>query len=119
MLFQKYIDEFKRDIQNVDDKNIKFQELQIRLEKAEELVDLYENVQSDLEVITDINEESLVERALFEKEYYKAVADARSILQTTNEQSVKSTSSQPDSERVRGIKLPQISLPNFDGNYVS
>lgn len=116
-LFQKYIDEFKRDIQNVDDKNIKFQELQIRLEKAEELVDLYENVQSDLEVITDINEESLVERALFEKEYYKAVADARSILQTTNEQSVKSTSSQPDSERVRGIKLPQISLPNFDGNY--
>ncbi|XP_050516051.1 uncharacterized protein LOC126890925 [Diabrotica virgifera virgifera] len=91
-------------------------ELMARLEKVEETLSKFDICQSALESLVD-NEDHNSERDSFESAYYAAVSKARSILggSIASGSHLSSESSQM-SDPIVNIKLPPLSLVQFDGN---
>lgn len=101
-----------------------------RLAKIEDTFSKFDEVQTNLETIVDESQldEQLAQRVEFEKSYFKLVSKAKSILQIqtsnmsdTPAMSEASNASQRPSGGATlanfGIKLPDIPLPKFQGNY--
>ncbi|XP_045461903.1 uncharacterized protein LOC123672004 [Harmonia axyridis] len=106
-------------LNNISDKKIT--ELPDRLLKCEELWDVFESIQSQIEVI-DERELDSNERQTFEDSFYDTVSRAKEILSNSTQHNAKTTvNNQPISEHVplvsSTIKLPTLELPHFNGAY--
>jgi len=108
-------------------------EAQVRLQKLEDFFRSFEEVQGTVEDKIDFAEEERElseacdpERRIFEQIYYKAAAIAQKIISQGQAQSGARLQAAEDNrenrERTPEItrrrpKLPEIKLPDFDGNY--
>ena len=110
-------------------------EAQVRLKKLEDLWVSFENVQQDLESITIKDEKQMDqftrenegERLLFEERYYTVAAEAQRIIdkgkqqqgivQQNNSQVSADSNQEANTERRNKPKLPEIKLPEFNGEY--
>lgn len=106
-------------------------ELQVRLSRVENLIHEFDTLQTDLEALCESPDEQYADRDKTESQYYRLVAQARTLLdQCTNNgggrQSQRAGSSSSSSGAKSGgtccghtnqFQLPKISIPKFDGNY--
>lgn len=111
--FKKYVNSFE----DVDLSINQRTELKLRIVGSQSLMNDFNQVQSKIE---DISPESEIEKQLesreeFEREYYIVLAIAE-CLTSTDEKST-SISELPAPSSNNAIKLPAISIPNFDGSY--
>ncbi|XP_011685499.1 PREDICTED: uncharacterized protein LOC105448555 [Wasmannia auropunctata] len=121
---------FKTYLEKAATDSVKRAELPSRLEKAEGLWHEYNMVQNKIEDL-DTSETQLIERESFEDSYHAIITSARA-LQPRPDRASQSNSvnftlepstsdhqfnilSQP--QRPTKVKLPNIELPKFDGNY--
>lgn len=96
-------------------------ELNIRLQKIEELYNEFDSIQFEIENLCEIAEEQFEERERFETKYFSAIALAREVL-TRGEPSAGSCcgSVTGSDNALRGgpkLNLPTIHLPSFSGQY--
>lgn len=118
-LIKYQLNNFKMFIEDIaDDKYI---QLSDRIAKATELWEKFDNIQTQLERLDD---KQRSERFIFEDDYFETVAIAKKLLNDFNSSNLLSqTDSISHSFHVQNtsnsnsIKLPPISLPNFDGKY--
>ncbi|KAK9510615.1 hypothetical protein O3M35_005360 [Rhynocoris fuscipes] len=123
---------FEKFINTVEEDN--FDQLKIRFQKIENTIDIFDEVQAEIEYLSgEIDEEDL-ERETFENKYFSLVTKAKRLLK----QSVKKSSSSSNKSSASAaatpsvnhidspilvtndnntVKLPKISLPEFSGNY--
>lgn len=98
-------------------------ELASRIEKVEELWSEFDKVQIEIEDV-DESEDQLTARNIFEDSYHELISKARELLK--GNQAIPPTNLQPgisqflllDPLAIRPVvKLPNIDIPKFDGNY--
>ncbi|XP_056629853.1 uncharacterized protein LOC130440615 [Diorhabda sublineata] len=117
-IFTKAVNEFAT-ISNLSQTEVT--KLKDRLRDAENYLDEFKSYQLEIELQDDINlDEQLIERERFENSYYDAIAVAKNILQSYNNHD-NDTNLSVISDKAccknEGIKLPDISLPKFSGNF--
>ncbi|KAF9797305.1 hypothetical protein SFRURICE_006287 [Spodoptera frugiperda] len=86
-------------------------ELQLRVNKLEDLYNEFNEIQLQLECMCEIDAEAL-ERTSIESQYYELVAQAKVMLNKylkSEQEEIKSTTS----SKRQFIKLPTIQLPKF------
>lgn len=113
-IFRKYMDMF--DDNEAIPENVKT-EIKYRLESARPLYSEYENIQSQIQDIksdADI-EQQLQDREKFELDYFSVLAKAHNL--TKDEKVTENRSKSNCHHEHTSMKLPTISLPNFDGSY--
>ncbi|XP_059054460.1 uncharacterized protein LOC131848560 [Achroia grisella] len=105
--------------------DIQLKELKFRLSKIENLLFEFNEVQSQIETLSSVDDENEVD--VFENLYYSTLSLAQHIIDshvTIQEKdaslhSARSSCSDDCSRHSLGnIKLPTIKLPTFDGNYL-
>lgn len=101
-------------------------ELQMRITKMENIFQEFENIQSEIECISENLDEQLLERESFESNLYSKLALAMQLIKSkeddvTDNASVVSEkslgSNRQNSNSGANVKLPQIKLPSFKGEY--
>lgn len=95
-------------------------ELNLRLEKIEEMYNEYDSIQLSIETQTDISDEGeYQEREEFEQQYFKTVASARDLLHRNSTAGPVDIKSSVTGSATNGgglsLKLPIIHLPTFSG----
>lgn len=120
-LFKRFVDELVNDSDPT-----KLNELEMRVNRFENLINEFDNVQLQLECFDGESEANIKERAIFENAYFSVLATAKGLLQNFtvkdefDNQSIRSSQSEHSvSETVHynTIKLPIINMPKFGGNY--
>ncbi|XP_047035937.1 uncharacterized protein LOC124641777 isoform X4 [Helicoverpa zea] len=98
-------------------------ELEGRLRKFDALYDEFDNLQLEIEVLSDKPDEAYGERAKFEERYHAVAAQARSLL-ISADAGVDGGSVAGSADKSTGasfrhnfVRLPKINLPTFDGSY--
>ncbi|XP_047032788.1 uncharacterized protein LOC124639459 isoform X3 [Helicoverpa zea] len=98
-------------------------ELEGRLRKFDALYDEFDNLQLEIEVLSDKPDEAYGERAKFEERYHAVAAQARSLL-ISADAGVDGGSVAGSADKNTGasfrhnfVRLPKINLPTFDGSY--
>ncbi|XP_055614991.1 uncharacterized protein LOC129761299 [Toxorhynchites rutilus septentrionalis] len=114
--FVERMDHFLKTTQEFDEQAVK-----IRLEKLDQKYQEFEDLQSDIEGMED-NEESLVDyqqsRADFEDKYFEVRAGLVRKLTTEHVTPNTATTHTNNVPHVHAsVRLPQINLPEFDGNF--
>ncbi|XP_030036229.1 uncharacterized protein LOC115451946 [Manduca sexta] len=91
-------------------------ELQLRVDRFGELFDQFNDIQTQLECLSDNLDEEIIERSAFGSEYYALFAQAKNRLIVTkaDEDDFKTTNS---SSKRKVAQLPTINLPTFSGSY--
>lgn len=95
-------------------------ELEGRLSKFDALYGEFDDLQLEIEVLSDKPDEAYAERAKFEERYHALAAQARSLLVNAGDSgsvagsTVRQTGG---SFQHNSIRLPKIDLPHFDGSY--
>lgn len=97
------------------------QALKIRMEKLEQKWDEFEDLQNDIEGMED-SEEIMPEhkhlRAAFEEKYFEVRAGlARTLHEIDATSSTTNAHTNPTPNVQASVRLPQINLPEFDGNF--
>jgi hypothetical protein len=123
--FRDYVSLFNTSKQE-DMSDLKIKELKVRLEKNENLLFEFNEVQYQLDML--LSEEDVSEVETFEGNYYSTVSLAQHILesrqknQEEKEGSLHSArsacSNSCSNHNFSNIKLPTIKLPTYDGNYL-
>lgn len=113
---------FKTFIARLEDEPEKHVELNSRLEKAEQLWIEYDAVQNKIEDVDDSDVQE-IERVNFEDAYHEIITKARKLSMTeqVHAPQIVHTNAQPivqgNQVALPRVKLPNIDLPKFDGNY--
>lgn len=100
----------------------KITEISTRLQRIEQGFDEFDTVQSQIEII-DESTEQLDERTIFEEKFFSAISMAKDLINnkmTVNSNSLSNSnvkSNECTSNTQFNIKLPQLSLPEFNGAY--
>ncbi|XP_026476050.1 uncharacterized protein LOC113381314 [Ctenocephalides felis] len=96
-------------------------ELNTRLEKILPIIDEFETIQYEIELIEGVSES---DKESFESDYYRTIAKLKFIIQNFNDtkkckddQQTIGPSSIDSYTNIKNIKLPTIKLPTFDGSY--
>lgn len=98
-------------------------ELSTRLSKIQEMYTEFDNIQTDIENLSEASGDEFKEREAFESSYFGAVAAAQELLSrnqaasATHEDAQVTGSSSVSAHSAPNIKLPIISLPTFSGRY--
>lgn len=95
-------------------------EIKLRVQGVQCMYNEFHAIQSDLEDLhTGVElEKQLEAREIFESDYYTALARAQCLINDDNDDSNNDTSNAQSSDNLTAsIKLPTISLPEFDGSY--
>jgi len=108
--------------ENVTPEN--YPQMKLRSDKIALLWNLFDNVQSELEYLTECDEPtSNAERNSFEESYFHAMAYVENLSSTIVPNQTLNASAASDNEdgtvtrRNLQVKLPQIDLPKFNGMY--
>ncbi|KAK9744172.1 Protein of unknown function (DUF1759) [Popillia japonica] len=94
----------------------------MRLFRFESLLERFDNIQNDIEILHDNSEVQVAEREQFENNFYRLLSSAKIkvnlFVETVDvsDNSAESTHAS-DVNVLNNIKLPQIILPKFNGNY--
>lgn len=96
--------------------------LKDRLDNALDLLSEFNNLHNEIEIICEPQalDEQLIERDNFEEKFYSATSNAKLILKKYDDSAStisKTSSNQSVKCDSRGIKLPDISLPKFKGDF--
>ncbi|XP_026746972.1 uncharacterized protein LOC113508216 [Trichoplusia ni] len=110
---------FSKFVQSLEASNpteIQKTELDERLKKIEVVFDQFCSIQDDIDLYVSGSQidKELQERESFENQYYAIVAKSKCILK---ESSTVHSDNNNCKSHAHGIKLPTITLPNFDGSY--
>lgn len=109
---------FKKYICSLDNQvlsDVQYAELKLRIAKAKTLINEFEDCQNySTQVSTDI-EKDLESLEVFESEYYSTIAKAQCLL-SCEDSNTDDTQKQAHTKQDY-IKLPVISIPEFDGTY--
>lgn len=96
-------------------------QIQIRLEKAEKLWDLYDDVQSKIESLEEVDDtDPASDRNRFETTFYETIARARQLQQRIRTESAPELNTSITNNSVAtvtNVKLPTLNLPTFAGKY--
>lgn len=127
-LFRKFLESIQTTIlqlsqSDILDKGV-VSELESRLAKQEILFDEFQNCQSAIEMLHENLDEQILERESFENSYFKLASDCKQII-SNNLQSNYGEKDNASShvsplyynQHFTGVKLPQIELPKFQGEY--
>ncbi|XP_049869686.1 uncharacterized protein LOC126369369 isoform X1 [Pectinophora gossypiella] len=106
--FINYFNSLQSDKLNVDNAS----ELQLRVNKLENVFDQFDKIQTSLECITDDMDTHLQERNTFESQYYKYVSKAKQMIDEWKQSKAESRANNH-----KLVKLPIIQLPKFSGSY--
>lgn len=101
--------------------SVQVKELSLRVDKFQELLSDFNVLQSDIELLSSNEDEQLTERDLIESQFFSLLSMAKDLVECANleKESVNDGSmSSQSSHSMKSIKLPTISLPKFDGNYL-
>ena len=106
--------------------------LRVRLERAEPLYDKYDEVQSAIELLVDVEDdehEKMVQtrdRDTFEKTYFTAIAKARGIVKRSDGTNSRASQNirvdnvndeNNEATHQHNMNLPKLNVPTFDGDY--
>jgi len=109
---------FQTFLKKLDTDPSKGQKLPLRLERAEKLLSEYDQVQSEIEAATDIDTD---ERAKFEDAFYTAILLGRNtatrLSPSTSKELASSAIIDITTHANSLLKLPNINLPTFNGEY--
>ena len=116
-LFQRYLD-------NINESNISqnYLEVHTRLDNLIEKQNLFDDIQSEIELMNEHSDEQLVIREEFENRFFKLRAIAKQYLISCETKTVNDSKPLINMSKQTnncGIKLPAINLPTFDGNYLN
>lgn len=108
---------FQSFLKKLENEPTKCQELPIRLERAERLLSEYEEIQSQIEIIT--KEIDLDERTKFEDTYYTIITLGRQAnsLGRPSTSPIAPLATDITAHTNSLLKLPNIDLPTFNGEY--
>ncbi|XP_071057038.1 uncharacterized protein [Onthophagus taurus] len=104
----------------INQANQKPDELKVRLDNVVNLLPEYESIQFKIESL-DSTQES--DREVFEDRFYELITEARKILNSFNPQldtpriSTPISSNDNSTSNKLNVKLPKITLPEFNGHY--
>ncbi|XP_018400324.1 PREDICTED: uncharacterized protein LOC108777841 [Cyphomyrmex costatus] len=109
---------FQTFLRKLDIDTSKNQELPLRLERAERLFSEYDEVQSQIEALTDVDTD---ERTRFEDAFYTAILLGRNTVARLSPSTSKEVTSSPTIDNITLtnslLKLLDINLPTFNGEY--
>lgn len=91
-------------------------ELQLRVDKLENLYDDFNEIQVKLECICDNIDAEELERTTIESQYYGLIAQAKIMISNFSKTEQAETKSNSSYKR-QLVKLPTIKLPKFSGSY--
>lgn len=106
--------------------NDDYSQLKIRLDSCEKILQEFNEVQMQIELLDDDGEDGTNngERIMFENAYFKSISKASAILNTNsnnistqNSQNVPSSTINVGMPLILGVRFPKIDLPIFSGNY--
>ncbi|XP_050516282.1 uncharacterized protein LOC126891143 [Diabrotica virgifera virgifera] len=126
-IFKNYITDVESNISN-DDYNTPSEEIKLRLNKAVDLLDNFDEIQSEIGCHVNDLEEEASQRELFEKDYFSIITKTRSLLSKANpnevmyninsENDVQSQARPSSRPNVNcNIKLPTLQLLKYSGSY--
>ncbi|KAL0867450.1 hypothetical protein ABMA27_008237 [Loxostege sticticalis] len=93
-------------------------DLEERFYKFDGMYTEFDALQGEIEMLAEDPEAVLKEREDFERQYFSQVALARSLLGIVSKGSVSGSNQNTNAPTNQNlIRLPQINLPTFDGNY--
>lgn len=103
--------------------NIQIKDLSMRVDKFQELLSDFTEVQSEIELGSATIDEQLTERENIETQFFSLLSTAQVLIESSsshkNSRSTESVSNASQcSHSLSSIKLPTISLPSFDGDYL-
>lgn len=112
--FERYLDELKP-LTTIS--KLRCHETKTRLKKLEGLFEEYDLIQTSIEIKQE-NPENQVERESSENRFYKGIAEAQEIIEKYKNviESDAQSSCSNTTKQTSNIKLPQIKIPNFDGD---
>nr|CAI5857751.1 unnamed protein product [Callosobruchus analis] len=117
---------FKTFVEDFDLDNGNLHQLKKRLEKIEQCWDEFSKCQLEIELIETDDEYEAKERDLFERNFFEItskaqqIIDNRSVLNRSGtfiDENIPSSEHQLNTNSKTSVKLPDLNLPTFDGNY--
>lgn len=92
-------------------------ELQLRVDKLENLYDDFNDIQLKIECLCDNIDAEALERTSIESQYYGLIAQAKIMISNHSKTEQEETKSNHSSYKRQLVKLPTIKLPKFSGSY--
>ena len=115
----RQLNTFKSFIAKVSNSDIG--QVHCRLEKIETLWDAFDQVQTEIENLTVDNQDrfdrEVEARDAFTDEYFACVAKARELIANASKTSTTQVSNISTNSTESLVKLPALSIPEFNGNY--
>jgi len=110
-VIKKYVTKFNLESQSLT-------QLEVRLEKLKDHMQLFEEYQLEIELFENASAEMINERSIVEDEFYNIKAMIVDIINKNKQSSHNRHSTQSNSQTIvrDTMKLPAISAPSFDGN---
>ncbi|KAF9797239.1 hypothetical protein SFRURICE_006221, partial [Spodoptera frugiperda] len=100
-------------------------ELETRLNKMDLVYNDYDKIQGDIELLMEDSTEALGDREAFQNQYFSLVSSAREVRRQHSKRRASVSVSSVQASDINDVtqskhsvvKLPQITLPHFDGSY--
>lgn len=94
-------------------------ELSLRISKMESLFEDFDNIQTNIEYLSDENNltVNMEYRETFEEQYFRCLSIAKSIVDDSDNQTLNNKPVISDKNASLQFKLPDIKLPSFGGSY--
>ncbi|KAB0799070.1 hypothetical protein PPYR_06950 [Photinus pyralis] len=117
--FQKYVDNLVSIFpQFLIEDQVVFIELKQRVDRFQGVLDEFDGIQGQIELISDDPEAQYLEREIFEAAYYGIEAKAkRFLVQNIKSDVSNSTIVSNETKKAYGVKLPIIEISTYDGEY--
>jgi len=116
-IFQRFLD----DIDMKDSHAYDISEINTRLERLVEKQNSFDDIQEQIEFLTDHSIDQIDIGAEIENRFFNLIARAKGLISQHVNNKVESKLATDGSynERNHCVKLPPIDLPTFDGNYLN
>ncbi|XP_050293812.1 uncharacterized protein LOC126734295 [Anthonomus grandis grandis] len=120
--FQKYVNNLLVAFpQFVIEDQVVFIELRQRIDRFGGILDEFDDIQGQIELLSDNPDEQYIERENFEKAFYEIEAKAKRFLGENTPIDVPNSMinviNNHDSKNTGGVKLPVIEISTYDGEY--
>nr|CAH7737264.1 unnamed protein product [Callosobruchus chinensis] len=132
--FKKFVDNFKASVRDGSLEGLsksKMNDLELRVERREKVLNEFEEIQAQIEVVCEDLDSQMIEREEFDNVYFSLLASCKAMISEyydANQQSIKASKSSSEHSQISiesvrpvnnpiSIVLPEIKLPKFGGGY--